>query len=378
MVAQNSSDNLMSQSVAPVSHQPLSFAIPLTRSLRKLARDEADRLGTTTDSLIYRQLLARLAAQRYFELLDIDAEVPAGQRALLNLPEFSGRLECCPVAPQAIAMAIDPNLEPKPLGHLAIELAEDEAHLLGFVPEAEQPLVALGRLQSLDQLLARLHDQCAPVYLRQWFNQCFEENWQAIEEFFQQRPAMQLQFRSRLLPQQLGKEADRRPDKLATIQRSTQQLYADRALPLGQELTSEAAIVSALSNLVQQTTDEETRWQAADLLMSQDPKHSAIGLRRFTDLGLRLGGHAVALMVGILPRPDGLLSVLLRLYPMGDQPALPKNLQLSVSDDEGEYIEAIARDHDGCIQLKFGAALDEHFTVRVSLGETSLTEHFVA
>ncbi len=384
MVAQTPSNNPMSQPVAPVSHQPLSFAIPLTRSLRKLARDAADRLGeptTTPDSssLIYQQQLARLAAQRYFELLEIDVEVPSNDGNRLQLPEFSGQLECCPIAPGSTNMAIHPILDAHSLGHLAIELADHEAHLLGFIPKAEQQLVALARLQSLDQLHEHLYSQCVTVRLRQWLSHCFESSWQAIEDLSVQRPAMS--FRSRALPGQISPANSL--ENLSSIQRRTQQLYQDQQLTQPEALTASGlnesgAIVAALSNLIVQTTDEETRWQAADLLMNQDPKHEATGLRRFSDLGLRLGGHAVALMVGILPRPDGLLSVLLRLYPMGEKSALPKNLSLAVSDDDGQYIEAVSRDYDGCIQLKFGAAIDEHFSVRVSLGEASLVEHFVA
>jgi hypothetical protein len=382
MVAQTSSDNPMSQPVAPVSHQPFSFAIPLTRSLRKLARDEADRLGETNETshtLIYQQQLARLAAQRYFEMLEIDVKVPQTDRTLLQLPEFSGQLECCPIAPGSSNMAIHPSRDPHSLGHLAIELADHEAHLLGFIPQAEQQLVALARLQSLDQLLEHLHGQCVTVRLRQWLSHCFESSWQAIEDLALQRPAMS--FRCRALPGQ--PTVPKRPENLSTIQRRTQQLYDDQQLVppealTDSELNDSGVIFAALSSLVAQTIDEETRWQAADLLMNQDPKNEATGLRRFSDLGLRLGGHAVALMVGILPRPDGLLSVLLRLYPMGETSALPKNLSLAVSDDDGQYIEAVSRDYDGCIQLKFGAAIDEHFSVRVSLGEASLVEHFVA
>jgi hypothetical protein len=371
----------MSQPVAPVSHQPLSFAIPLTRSLRKLARDEADRLGestTTPDSvsLIYQQQLARLAAQRYFELFDIDAEVPSNDRNRLQLPEFSGQLECCPIASGSTNMAIHPILDAHSLGHLAIELADHEAYLRGFIPKADQQLVALARLQSLDQLHEHLYNQCVAVRLRKWLSHCFESSWQAIDELALQRPAMS--FRSRAIPGQTTSPTDRLPENLGNIQRRTQQLYDAQPLAQPETLNDSGSIVAALSHLVAQTADEETRWQAADLLMNQDPKHEATGLRRFSDLGLRLGGHAVALMVGVLPRPDGLLSVLLRLYPMGEKSALPKNLSLAVSDDDGQYIEAISRDYDGCIQLKFGAAIDEHFSVRVSLGEASLVEHFIA
>jgi hypothetical protein len=379
MVAPTSPDNPMSHPVAPVSHQPLSFAIPLTRSLRKLARDEAARQaneGYSTDG-IYRQQLARLAAQRYFELLEIDAEVPETDLSLLQLPEFAGQLECCPIAPGSSNMAIHPSRDAQSLGHLAIELADNEAHLLGFIPQADQQLVALARLQSLDQLLEHLHvGRYNPVRFGQWLNHCFESSWQAIDELALQRPAMS--FRSRAIPGQTTSPTDRLPENLSNIQRRTQQLYDAQPLAQPETLNDSGSIVAALSHLVAQTADEETRWQAADLLMNQDPKHEATGLRRFSDLGLRLGGHAVALMVGVLPRPDGLLSVLLRLYPMGEKSALPKNLSLAVSDDDGQYIEAISRDYDGCIQLKFGAAIDEHFSVRVSLGEASLVEHFIA
>lgn len=96
------------------------------------------------------------------------------------------------------------------------------------------------------------------------------------------------------------------------------------------------------------------------------------------DLGMQFAGHAVALMVAILPNKKQRVAVLLRLYPMGSERYLPASLQLTGLDKSGNvFLDTQARKRDNYIQLKFSAEFGERFSIRVSLDNTSLTENFI-
>jgi hypothetical protein len=96
------------------------------------------------------------------------------------------------------------------------------------------------------------------------------------------------------------------------------------------------------------------------------------------DLGIQLAGQHIALMVAILRTPDRRVSVLLRLYPMGEQRYLPLGLQLAVlSEDGNSAYELPSRERDNYIQLKLCAELGERFSVRITSKGASITENFI-
>jgi Protein of unknown function (DUF1822) len=154
------------------------------------------------------------------------------------------------------------------------------------------------------------------------------------------------------------------------------QLYSSEpTLSLGTEVDPQ----TALTQLIQATTHEETRWQAAELLWTLDPNHPATGIRRVMDLGVQFSGHAFAFLVAVLRTHPERVSILLRLYPVGAQGYLPEGLELAVLDTAGTvgYIVK-ARDRDNYIQSKCCATEGERFSVRLTLGEESITEYFIA
>jgi len=129
---------------------------------------------------------------------------------------------------------------------------------------------------------------------------------------------------------------------------------------------------------MQITQKDEIRWQAAELLWEIDSSHPASPVVRARDLGLYLGGHGIALMVGVLPKPDHRQLILLRLYPLHAEPCSPQELKLAVFDDTGNLlIELESREHDRYIQFKFTADSRDAFEVRVSLGDASVVESFL-
>jgi hypothetical protein len=98
---------------------------------------------------------------------------------------------------------------------------------------------------------------------------------------------------------------------------------------------------------------------------------------KLIDLGVQLAGQRVVLSIKLMPKTEREVDIRLRVYPTGGQLCLPPNLQLSVWDESGICLETQARSIDNWIQLEFSGEKGEHFSVKVALGDVSVTEDFV-
>ena len=212
--------------------------------------------------------------------------------------------------------------------------------------------------------------------LSNWFDNFFETGWQTIAEFVGQSDSnLTLAFRS--IEMVVNRE-ETIENLIALIYNSVDEGQLKVAAQrLGEISNNNAEAIAALIHLIRTTEDEETRWAAAESLWTIDPNNPASGVRRIADLGMQIGDRAIALMVAILPKAEGKVAILLRVYPMGSQTYLPSGLQLAVLDEDGDtFLETEARDVDNYIQLKFGGDRGERFSVRVALGDNRITEGF--
>ncbi|MBW4620487.1 MAG: DUF1822 family protein [Cyanosarcina radialis HA8281-LM2] len=209
------------------------------------------------------------------------------------------------------------------------------------------------------------------VQLSSWLDGAIQTGWQNIEELLSIKP---------LTPEFRGKTV--KGIQLETseqIQKAIAQLYNSQTeVAFPANLKSEEALV----HLLQNTNNETIRWQAAEYLWALDPHHPGIPARRVRNLGVQLKGNSVALMVGVMRKPNRQVAVLLRAYPMGDRNYVPPGLQLTGLDDNGTPIprlEAVARKEplDECIQLYFSADVGDRFGVRVALENATIAEHFM-
>lgn len=84
-------------------------------------------------------------------------------------------------------------------------------------------------------------------------------------------------------------------------------------------------------------------------------------------------------MVGILPKSDGKMLILLRVYPQGQLSHLPLGLNLIVVDETGNplFEEVKSRQQDHYMQFKFTADGGDRFSARVVLDDASFTESFI-
>ncbi|MEP0871225.1 DUF1822 family protein [Trichocoleus desertorum AS-A10] len=371
------------------STQDLTITLPIPASARQVAQQFAQAQPTPEKATqVYRNTLAVLLMRDYLQMLDMPINLEASYswnpiaRLCADVADLEiagvGRLECRSIQMGDRSCSMPPEVWQDRIGYVVVQL--DEAcragTLLGFVPSVTTTMLPLAQLQSLDALLLRLHQPApAAVQLGQWFNQVFEPQWQAIAAWLENRDTnYAMAFRAR---QVKGMTIDT-PE---AVKHLVEQLYANQAEQEPEHFTLSTAnlsVIPALTQLLQTTQDEEIRWTAAELLWTLDPDHPAAGVRRITDLGIHLAGHAIALMVAILPKPEQKVAVLLRVYPMVGQAYLPPELQLVGLDAGGQaFLTTQARRKDDYIQLKFTADLGERFSVRIALESASIVENFV-
>jgi Protein of unknown function (DUF1822) len=343
-----------------------AIVIPLTTADRQLAQVcAADHDDPAVTAQIYANTLAVQAMQTYFRWMQVPVDLaqsrsqnqPQADVADLYLPEVGQRLECCAVRSGDTDCPIAPAQQTGRLGYVAVELDPQgyEAKLLGYLPQAQlralrstSPTgpIALRQFEPLDELLVALTPQ--PIALNSWLKGNFSPAWQAL-------PALAAPF-----------------PEFACLP-----IVNDLA-PTANGTTNATDLAALLAQL--QTVppdDEELRWKLVERLWSLKPDHPAAGVRRGVDLGLYLDGAAIALVVSVLPKPDGDLAILLRVYPT-QQPHLPTGLQLMGRYESGHaFLEVTARDQDNYIQLKFSATTGERFGVQVRHGGGEYMEHFM-
>jgi len=322
-----------------ISQATSSLTIPLGREAHGLARQFATEQATPQKGKqVYLNTLAVYAVHSYLKWLQIETDLSQGHswhqslRALFNVADLVlpgvGKLECRPVLPGETACQLPLEAREDRIGYVAVQFGNrlDEVQLVGFVravdiPDASEQIL-IADLQPLDTLL-----DCIPVVrpvleiskmqanLTCWLQNNFEAGWQAVEAL-------------------LNTEA---PNPAFSI-RSADQF---------REIDVDNSVVS-------------------------------VSAGKLIDLGMQLAGHPVALIVRIAPSSDEEVDIRLRVYPVGGQIYLPLGLQLIVLDESGATcLEAQARSDDNWIQLKFSGEPEEQFSVKVALGNVSITEDFV-
>ncbi|MEB3294484.1 MAG: DUF1822 family protein, partial [Synechococcales bacterium] len=337
----------------------------------------------------------------------------------LYLPEV-GHLECRPVQVGDSICQVPPEVWDDRIGYVVVCLEEEthQGRLLGFTTQVQRTSLPLSQLDPLEELLVHYQATCptseqaaeqatektyepaTPLrHLSQWFTQQTIAGWQSWNQPLDQ------QLKQRSLPllihlsnhlQPLDRQI--RQTLQQTLTEVCRSLSADpvssaplnpyqpqlayrgpqtvaRSAPLRQQLPPQST--DSLVDILRNTQDETMRWIAAEMLWTLTPEHPEIAGRRVLDLGMLMTGQAIALMVAILRKPNQTFSVLLRLYPMGEQSHLPIGLQLMAQHPDGVvFSSAQARQKDNYIQLYFVAEAGDRFQVHVRLGEAIVTEYF--
>ncbi len=365
----------------------MPIAIPITATDRRQAYQFAQQQPTQKRSeQVYRNTLAVLLTRRYLQLLGIDTDLEASHSwnslerlveniADLYIPSLQGFLECRSLRQSDRKCTIPQEVWSERLGYVMIQLDEpyQEGQILGFVESVSVSELPRSYFQPLDVLLERLTLEASAepiVQLRQWLKRRFESDWQPPQDLLStiKEEILQL-YHPQLQLKQRGDDP---------IRQRVEQLYRGQSSNLVQSIPVDLNPQEALVNLIQTTQDDEIRWQSAELLWELDPQHPACPVISAKDLGIYLIGHPLLLMVGILPKSDGKVLILLRVYPLEKLSHLPPGLKLIGLDETGNpFFEVESRQQDHYIQFKFTADAGDHFSARVVLNDASFTEDFV-
>ncbi len=309
--------------------EPLTFIVPLSLSAHRLAEQfRRKHCNQKKAKQVYLNTLAVSAVKFYLRCMGIETDWEASlswnpvMQTLMDVADLEvtglGSLECRPVLPESQVVHIPPEVWSDRIGYVAVQLDESlkQATLLGFSKTAPfTDELPKSQLRSLEDLLEHLR------HIRQTEPVKMRVNLsQWFENFFEAG----WQSMATLLGTQ--------QQNLAFSLRSTSGL-------------SEASVKRA----------------------------------KLIDLGLRLGGQAVALLVAIAPDAEQKVGILVQLHPTGGETYLPPHLSVGLLSESGATLQEVqSRSQDNYIQLKrFRGLPGECFNIQVAYGEASVTETFV-
>jgi len=381
--------------------------VPIHHSDRQTAENFAKQQPTHKQAdKVYRNTLAVMITKHCLDILEIPSDLSecdswnpfsrlVSDVADLHIIDL-GRLECRPVRPGEEYCYVPTDVWEDRIGYVVVQIDSSctEATLRGFSVSVNSEKLALSQLQPLEQLLIHL----TPIKLmKTWVNNILDRlsnTWKEIgtlsgliyEPVFTFPALQHIAFDTPERTEQIVEQlyASQWSGNLKSNKPSS--FRGSVGSPNGKSQFGNPKVKdafppdfpAALVNLIQTTTNEEIRWKAAEALWTINPDHPATGVRRVLDLGLLIAEQHMALMVGVLPLQDQRVSILARLYPLGQQTRLLPGLKLVVLGADGSSGEVAARKSgDNYIQLKFTGKLGERFSINVCLNGDNFTEYFM-
>lgn len=131
-------------------------------------------------------------------------------------------------------------------------------------------------------------------------------------------------------------------------------------------------------------------WQSLDALVDTQQLSLALECRssysreitekgaKLIDLEMQINGKSVVLLLAISKEAEGKTGVIVQVHPTGNDSYLPLNLKMSLLESDNVLQEIQSRSRDCYIQLnRFKVLPGANFSIRLVLGEFSITEDFV-
>ncbi len=158
----------------------------------------------------------------------------------------------------------------------------------------------------------------------------------------------------------------------------------------GLAVAKNMASVNNLNNWFQNIFD--TGWQSLNTILNTESENLAFAFRqheiaggvsvegvKLIDLGIQLGNHSVALLVGLTQEDEQKVGIRVQLHPSQGQTYLPPNIKLALLSSSGATLQEFqSRTQDNLIQLKrFTCPKGKTFKIQVTLDNFRITEDFV-
>jgi hypothetical protein len=188
--------------------EPITFTVPLSLEAHEIAQQCSQQSSPKKFKQVYLNTLAVYAVDFYLRCMGFETDWPVSDSRnplMLKLMDVAdldikqiGKIECCPVLPDADACQISYDAWGDRIGYVAVQLDQSlkEATLLGFTRTVAKQ-VPLSALNSLEDLLVYMNriKQLKPINLMNWFDDVFDAGWQVIDELLNPQQ-LQLNFRS--------------------------------------------------------------------------------------------------------------------------------------------------------------------------------------
>ncbi|TAF56478.1 MAG: DUF1822 family protein [Oscillatoriales cyanobacterium] len=312
-----------------------ALSLPITQTMI----DRALRLARTqppeTAERAYRNAIAVLIAQDYCALLGFEADLTQSDALqpvvcltgdIADLPLVGiGTIECRLVDPEVNACEIPLEATVDKAAYLAIALQPDRnfAHLFGFSPSLRSDHLYLDQLQSLDDFgsyLIGLREAkvTAPIRMMQWLEDGFERGWQAAQ------------------------------------------------------VIVETIAETIVSEVDQAMNSPELAFRSAESIVTSPEVRRAVKTIQFQP------GGSVTLQVDLISNPLDVLSVVVRILPVTPLEELPNGLQCAILDLDGHAVMQVEAGAGEQLQLEFDVDLGDVFSIRLTLGEVSVSEVLTA
>ena len=128
----------------------------------------------------------------------------------------------------------------------------------------------------------------------------------------------------------------------------------------------------------------ESGWETIESIFLTEPAwqfRSAEKARaKLINFGKTVNNSSVGIVVKVSPdeKNSDEKKIIVELHPVHDQKYLPSGLQIIILDEaETAVMEAKAKTENKKIELEFSAAVGDNFSIKVALGDVSVTENFM-
>jgi hypothetical protein len=222
----------------------------------------------------------------------------------------------------------------------------------------------------------RLQSATAPINWRQWLQNLRDE----LFEPYWQPPQLVLAggyHKSAMSPYEIEEIAPLIQRLQSTNDEITRRQIATELGDIG---VNSPEAIAALTDLFATSEDSETLWQAALSLGKINPSHPQAGIEmaKAIDLVSETQSFTVALLIAFRPKNEQKVSIRIRIEAIDEDNDLPNNLQVIVFDQSGDVFRQAQPTNPNFLELQgFSGSLGEQFSIRLSLGEASITENFV-
>jgi hypothetical protein len=306
----------------------LTFTVPLALEAHAQAQEFRSLASNPQKAKqIYLNTLAVYAVNFYLQCQGLETEWEESDSAnpvmqtLLNIADLQvknlGKLECIPVLPNSEVCYVPPEVWEERIGYVAVQLNESlrEATLLGFVEKVTNSELSISSLKSLEELpnICQIH-QPKPVAEIAHLGQWFNHIFEAGWQTLEEIEAI-------LNPPAWG-------------------------------------------------------FRGVFPTISLKPQNPDFKIQRAKLLHIEQVEQPVALCVALKFTPSSEIEILVRVYPANDKVLLPEKLQLILLDQSGQSVMRTEARSTKSMALKFSGEAGESFSIKVALGDVSISEKF--